>query len=233
MEITPQVHQVGGMHGNCYVVVRDGLVLIDTGMPENGPKILSFVRDNLRRDPSEIHTILLTHFHIDHTGNVAELKNATGAKVAIHEGDAPYLSGEKPMPVPKKRSLLMRILRFFVRVTPVKPDIVLHDGDIIAGFTCVHTPGHTPGSTCFHDPAGKVIFVGDAIVTPGGTIHAPVEEYSADPAQGRRSLEKIAPLEFEILLSGHGEPVRPGAAGRVKEFLGRERGGEGRKGRTA
>jgi glyoxylase-like metal-dependent hydrolase (beta-lactamase superfamily II) len=145
----------------------------------------------------------------------------TKAKVAIHERDAPYLSGEKPMPMPKKRSLLRQILRFFIRVAPVRPDILLRDGDTIAGFTCIHTPGHTPGSTCFYDPVKKVIFVGDAIVTPGGVINGPVEAYSADPALAKASLEKIAGLDFDTLLSGHGEPVRPGAGGRVREFLGK------------
>jgi glyoxylase-like metal-dependent hydrolase (beta-lactamase superfamily II) len=222
MEILPGVHQVEGMHGNCYLVVREGLVLIDTGMPGNSRRILSYIRKTLKQDASEIHTILLTHFHIDHTGNVAELRKTGSAKVAIHEGDAPYLSGEKPMPVPKaRRSLLMRIFRFFVRFTPLRPDIILKDEDTIAGLTCIHTPGHTPGSSCFYDPGKRVIFVGDALVTPGGVIHGPVEEYSADPARARASVEKIANLDFEILLSGHGEPVRPGAAGRVREFLGK------------
>jgi glyoxylase-like metal-dependent hydrolase (beta-lactamase superfamily II) len=221
MEIIPGVLQVEGIHGNCYLVVGDGLVLIDTGMPGNSRRILSYVRETLGQEPSAIHTILLTHFHIDHTGNVAELRKLTKAKVAIHEGDASYLSGEKPMPVPRRSSLLFRILRFFIKFAPLKPDIILKDGDTTSGLTCIHTPGHTPGSSCFYNQEKKVIFVGDAIVTPGGAIHGPVEEYSADPARGRASLEKIANLDFDTLLSGHGEPVRPGAAGRVREFLGK------------
>ncbi|HTY52793.1 MAG TPA: MBL fold metallo-hydrolase [Methanomicrobiales archaeon] len=220
MEIVPGVHSVEGIHGNSYLVARDGLVLIDTGMPGNGGKITGYIREILGKDPSAVQTILLTHFHIDHIGNVAELRKLTNAKVAIHEADAPYLSGEKPMPMPKKRSLLRQILRFFIRVAPVRPDILLHDGDTIAGFTCVHTPGHTPGSTCFYDPEKKVIFVGDAIVTPGGAVHGPVEEYSADPVQAKASLRKIAALDFDTLLSGHGEPVRQGAAEKVRELLG-------------
>jgi glyoxylase-like metal-dependent hydrolase (beta-lactamase superfamily II) len=223
MEIVPGVHQVGGMHGNCYILVRDGLVLIDTGMPGNTGKILSYVRETLGQEPSAVQTILLTHFHIDHTGNVAKLRKLSKAKVAIHEGDAPYFSGEKPMPVPKtRRSLFAKVLRFFFRFTPVQADIILSDGDTVAGLTCIHTPGHTPGSSCFYDPVKKVIFVGDAIVTPEGVVHGPIEEYSVDPATARASLGKIANLDFDTLLSGHGEPVRPGAAGKVREFLGKK-----------
>ncbi|HUK37916.1 MAG TPA: MBL fold metallo-hydrolase [Methanomicrobiales archaeon] len=224
MEIIPGVHRVEGMHGNSYLVERDGgLVLIDTGMPGSAGKILSCVRDGLGKEPTAIGTILLTHYHIDHTGSVAKLAAGTKAKVAIHEGDAPYLAGEKQMPVPKvRRSVFFRILRFFVRFTPVRPDIVLRDGDTIAGFTCIHTPGHTPGSACFYDPQKKVIFVGDATVTFGGAIQGPVAEYSADPAQARASLGKIANLDFDTLLSGHGEPVKPGAAAKLREFLGKK-----------
>ncbi|MDD1672274.1 MAG: hypothetical protein LUO82_04670 [Methanomicrobiales archaeon] len=43
-------------------------------------------------------------------------------------------------------------------------------------------------------------------------IHGPSDEYSADVVMGRESLEKIASLDFDVLLSGHGEPVRHGAA---------------------
>jgi glyoxylase-like metal-dependent hydrolase (beta-lactamase superfamily II) len=226
MEITPGVHQVEGMHGNCYIVVKDGLVLVDTGLPGSERKILSYVWETLGRDPLEIHTILLTHFHVDHTGNVAALKKAVNAKVAIHEEDAPFLSGENQIPVPKaRRSLLFRILRRFHRFQPVRADIILKDGDAVAGLTCIHTPGHTPGSTCFHDPEGKVIFVGDTIITAGGVIHGPSEEFSFDLPRGYASLEKIARLDFEVLLSGHGEPVMPGAAARLREFLDKKKKG--------
>jgi glyoxylase-like metal-dependent hydrolase (beta-lactamase superfamily II) len=225
MEILPGVHRVGGIHGNCYLVLRDGLILIDTGMPGSSGKILSYVRETLALEPSAIHTILLTHFHIDHTGNVAQLRKLTKAKVAIHELDAAYLSGEKPMPVPEsRRSFLARILRIFFGFTPVHADILLKDGDIAAGFTCIHTPGHTPGSSCFHDPVERVIFVGDAILTAGGGIHGPSEEFSADLLEGRRSLEKIARLDFDTLLCGHGEPIRTGASERLREFLEKEKG---------
>ena len=107
----------------------------------------------------------------------------------------------------------------------MQADILLKDGDSIASLRCIHTPGHTPGSSCFLDPEERVLFVGDAMITPGGVIHGPSEEFSADAARGRSSLEKVAGLDFDILLSGHGDPVMPGAAGRVREFL------EGEKGR--
>src|SRR6476660_9403720 len=48
---------------------RDGLVLIDTGIPGSAEKILAAVRE-LGRQPADIRHILLTHVHADHTGSL-------------------------------------------------------------------------------------------------------------------------------------------------------------------
>ena len=220
MEITLRVHRIDGMRGNCYLIDRDGLVLIDTGLPRTAGRILAFIHDTLHREPSELRTILLTHYHMDHVGNVPALVRATGAQVVIHEGDAPYLSGERPMPLPPwPRSLLIRMVKPFLGWSPVRPDILLRDGDTIAGLTCIHTPGHTPGSICLFDPEGKVLFSGDTLLTERGRIQGPSERSSARQEEATRSLARIASLDFEILLPGHGEPVGPEASARLREFL--------------
>ena len=41
MEIVPGIHQVDGVNGNCFIIVRDDLTLIDTGMPKNSAKIVN------------------------------------------------------------------------------------------------------------------------------------------------------------------------------------------------
>lgn len=101
MEIIPGVHQIDSVNGNCYIIIiGDGLVLVDTGLPGNTRKILAYVHDTLECIPSDIEAIILTHYHLDHTGNAYELWDATGAKVAIHENDADCVAGIKPMPKP-------------------------------------------------------------------------------------------------------------------------------------
>ena len=74
MEIVPGIHQVDGVNGNCFIIVRDDLTIIDTGMPKNSAKIVTYIQDILKREPSEIKTIVLTHFHIDHVGDAFDLK---------------------------------------------------------------------------------------------------------------------------------------------------------------
>lgn len=219
MEIVLGIHQVDGVNGNCYVIVRDGLILIDTGLPRSSKKILNYIQHILKRKPSEISTIILTHYHIDHTGTVYELKNLSGAKVAIHEADADFVSGRKPHPAPKGgRGMLYRLLGMLFRSTFAEPDIRLKNGDTIAGLTCIHTPGHTPGSICLFDPVSKVLFAGDILRFDGVKISGAPPQFTMDQGEAQRSIIMIASLDFDILLSGHGIPLKSGAAEKVRNF---------------
>jgi glyoxylase-like metal-dependent hydrolase (beta-lactamase superfamily II) len=219
MEIIPGIHQVDGVNGNCYVIVRDKLILIDTGLPRNSKKIMSYIQDTLKRTPSDLSTIILTHYHIDHSGNVYELKNLSGAKVAVHEADADFVSGRKPHPAPKGGlGLLYRLLGMFFRSGFVEPDIRLKNGDTIAGLTCIHAPGHTPGSICLLDPVSKVLFAGDLLRYDGVKISGAPPQFTMDMGEAQRSIIMIAMLDFDILLSGHGIPLTSGAAEKVRNF---------------
>jgi glyoxylase-like metal-dependent hydrolase (beta-lactamase superfamily II) len=218
MEIVPGIHQVDSVNGNCFLIVRDGLTLIDTGMPGNGAKIVTYIQDILKRKPTDIKTIVLTHFHIDHVGDAGDLKKLSGAKVAIHEADADFVAGRKTQPVPK--GVLGMIFKVLIPLVfgsrPVEPDIQLKDGDTIAGLTVIHTPGHTPGSICLLDPASKILFVGDLLRFNGSKIETGPS--SLDAGEVQRSINKIAAIDFDIMLPGHGIPLRPDASVKVREF---------------
>jgi glyoxylase-like metal-dependent hydrolase (beta-lactamase superfamily II) len=219
MEILPQLYQVDGVQGNCYILERDGLVLIDTGLPRNSKKILSFITGTLKRDPKDLKYIIITHYHADHTGNVAELRRMTGAKVAIHEADADYLAGKKAMaPLKGLRGRVLGLLLFLWPSEPVNPDILLHEGDNISGMRCIHTPGHTPGSLSLYDPELRVVFCGDTLITKNGDVSGPPPSATPDIAGALKSAKKISLLEFDVLLSGHGIPARPGAWEKVATF---------------
>ena len=119
------IHQVDGVNGNCFIIVRDELTLIDTGMPKNSTKIVKYIQDILKRKPTDIKTIVLTHFHIDHVGDAGDLKKLSGAKVAIHEADADYVTGRKTPPVPGGiMGMIFKVLiPLFFGSRPVEPDI--------------------------------------------------------------------------------------------------------------
>lgn len=155
---------------NIYVVeTDDGLLLVDTGLPGNAGRICRFI-EAMGRHPSELRDIVLTQTDGDHVGSVAALKARTGAHVAIHELDAPVLSGERR---PQKRPLVPTVL-YVLLMQHVTPDRLLRDGDTIGGLQVVHVPGHTAGSIALVRDGG-VVFSGDALLTDKhGNVIPPV-----------------------------------------------------------
>lgn len=219
MEIVSGVHQVDGVNANVYLLIdEEKLTVVDTGMPKNAEKILGYV-GKINRQPSSISRILLTHCHIDHVGSAYELKRITNAKVGVHQEDAEFVSGKKSMPAPKgAMSIAFKVMSPFFKFRPVEPDITLKENAKVGGLVVVHTPGHTPGSISLYDPVRRVLFVGDAVRFVDGKIKGPPERFTPDMQQAIKSIEKISRLGFDVMLSGHGEPLKLNASDRVKEF---------------
>jgi glyoxylase-like metal-dependent hydrolase (beta-lactamase superfamily II) len=221
MEIITGIHQVDGVNGNCYILVRDGLTVIDTGLPAgSAKKILSYIRNTMYREPTEIKTIIITHFHLDHIGGVVNLKKAApGAKLAIGTADAGYVSGELLLPVyPGFRGFLLRIAGAIMNPGVFPLDILLNDGDRIDGLLCISIPGHTPGSIGLYDDRTKTFFSGDILRYDGTSIKEGPTLFTQDLNGSRQSIRKIASLDFEVLLPGHGIPLRDRASEKVREF---------------
>lgn len=220
MEVVRGVHRIERVRGaNSYLVLHgsDGAV-IDTGMPGNEKKILEYAR-SFGVEPANLRFIILTHPDIDHSGSVAGLKNLTGAKVAIHELDAPRLAGEKNLKdVKGPLGAVFGVMGVFMRFTPVRPDIILRDSDGILDLKVIHTPGHADGSVCLLRE-NEVIFVGDAMRTDsGGRPHLPSGPMTANMEKAKESLKKISTYQYGALLPGHGPPITSGASGVVTAF---------------
>ena len=216
MKVADGIYQVDGVNCNVYLVEDgDKLILIDTGLPRSDKKILKAIEE-LGRKPTDVSTIVITHFHIDHVGSLKKVKEETNAKVAVHEADAPYVAGTKTPPKPK--NLMIKALSSVMKAAPVTPDIVLKEGDKIGRLTVVYTPGHSEGSISLFDPERKVMFVGDAVRFVDGKIQGPSERFTLDQAKGKESIAKISSFDFDVMLSGHGETLSPGASQKIKEF---------------
>jgi hydroxyacylglutathione hydrolase len=219
LEIIPNVHRVDGVNANVYLVLdRSKLMLIDTGMPGSFRRIIDYV-NRINRKPSEITTIVLTHCHVDDTGSAQQLKELTNAKVAAHQEDAQFVSGEKAQPSPSGAlGSLFRTLSSFFKPKPVRPDIVLNEGDRVGKLIVVHTPGDTPGSISLYDSERKLIFVGDTMRYANGKISGPPKRFTPDINRAIQSIAKISQPEFDTMLSGHGDTLKPNASYAVKEF---------------
>jgi len=219
MEVAKGVDLIPGVRGaNSYLIhSQDEAIIVDTGMPGNEARILDYVK-HLGVEPSSISTIILTHPDIDHAGSVAKLKELTNAKVAIHEADAPVLSGEKKLKEVKGAlGLVFKVMGVFIRFSPVTPDVLLKDSDKIDGVTIIHTPGHTDGSVSVYIP-GEALLVGDALrTTENGSLKLP--PMTLDLERAKESIRKISGLSYACLLPGHGPPLKPDASTKVKQFV--------------
>ena len=167
---------VGPMDNNVYVVVDAATrdaLLIDAA--NDAERLLEELR-GLR-----VRTVLTTHGHGDHWQALAAVREATGARVLHHEADAGMI--------------------------PVPADEHVRDGDVLevggATLELLHTPGHTPGSTCAL-LAGTHLFTGDTLF-PGG----PGATFGDADAFARlmRSLdERVFVLDDATqVLPGHGD----------------------------
>lgn len=205
MQLAGGVFKVDGVRiANVYLMVtQDGLLLVDTGMPVRPNAFWGSVED-LGRQPRDLRDIVLTHCDIDHVGSVAELKARTGARVAIHELDAPVLSGEQH---PQKGGLAMVALYRLLRFRPIAPDLRLRDGGTIGGLKVIHVVGHTAGSIALARDDG-VVLSGDALRSDKhGNILPPDPRLALDPAQASVSAELIKARHAGLLLTGHGAAV--------------------------
>jgi hydroxyacylglutathione hydrolase len=229
MELGQNIHLIPKIRGaNAYAVleetrVRGGrhLTLIDTGMPGNATKIIEFVK-SLGDEQKGSFTIILTHPDIDHSGSVAELKEKLGnVKVAIHEADAPRLTGEKPLKeVRGLAGFLFKAISPFMRFRPVTPDVLLKDGEQVDGLRVIHTPGHTQGSICLYSERLKAMFVGDALRTDKtGKPRRPSAAMTLNIREANNSIRKIASYDFQLLLPGHGPPIFTDASKKVNELV--------------
>jgi hydroxyacylglutathione hydrolase len=186
---------------------RSGLVLVDAGSPGCETKVTRLVRDLNKGD---LRLIYITHAHLDHYGSAGALQRLTGALVVVHRADSRAMAlGETHLGQARGRGRLLKplfpLLEPLFKPEPVLADILVDDGDVLSTYgldaTVVHTPGHTPGSSClFVD--GRYAFVGDLISTTGNP-HVQ-RAYASNWSLISSSLGRLQALKPEIVYPGHG-----------------------------
>src|SRR5213594_2507400 len=106
-QILPGIYQIGMLYVNAFLVTDDEVTLIDSGLPNRSETLLKVLSDAGKK-PEDLKHIAITHHHVDHTGSLATLVAATGAKTYVHLLDAPIVRGDKPAPKPS--TMLGRIV---------------------------------------------------------------------------------------------------------------------------
>jgi hydroxyacylglutathione hydrolase len=146
---------VGPLACNCSILVDEGTreaVVVDPG--DEAPKILAA----LKRAGATAVFLLHTHAHFDHIGASGDLQRATDAPICLHPDDR-FLYDQLPDQG--------RMFGFSFE-TPAAVNRWIADGEIFefgeSRIRVIHTPGHSPGSTCFFlEGAEPALFAGDTL----------------------------------------------------------------------
>lgn len=207
MNVVHESFPVGPLQCNCTVVgdsdTGRGYVVDPGGDPE---RIMAAVeRLGLR-----IEALIHTHAHLDHILAAGEISRRTGAEIRLHRDDL-FLWD----------ALEEQCALFRVPYTPVPaPHRWIEHGEPLdaLGGSCIHTPGHTPGSLCFHLESEKLLLAGDTLFLGSvGRTDLP----GGNTAQLVGSIrERLYTLdEATVVIPGHGPATSIGEEMRHNAFV--------------
>jgi hydroxyacylglutathione hydrolase len=189
---------------NAYLV---GDVLVDAGARQSRGRILS------QLDGHDVTAHALTHVHQDHQGSSHAVCEQLGIPFWCPEPD--IAPAEDPDLILERQPDSFAA-RFYWRIfhgPGHTVDRALKGGDEIAGFKAIAAPGHTLGHLVYWREADRVLVIGDVLTNmhqytgmPG--LHEPTRGLTPDPGENRRSAKKLAGLEPDLVLFGHGAPLR-------------------------
>ncbi|GER22220.1 hydrolase [Zafaria cholistanensis] len=140
-----------------------------------------------------VKAVLLTHGHDDHIRHARDFAQKVNAPVHLNPEDQMLWDAIFP---------------------GTTPDAPIQDGDTftVAGteLTALHTPGHSPGSTCFHVPGLNTVFTGDTLFNGGpGATGRSYSDFGTIVESIRQRLLTLP--EDTVVLTGHGEATTIGA----------------------
>lgn len=233
------VHRLGTRWVNWYLIEDGGeLTVVDAGLPGHWERFEETVR-GLGRRVEDVSALVLTHNHTDHLGVAARLHERSGARVLVHEADAPIVRGDaKPGPIPgflasvPHRTFLAYLAHVVREGGAKRPGTVaaletFDDGDVLdvpGRPRVLYTPGHSPGHCAFLLEERGVLLSGDALVTLNlrsgarGPTVLPINEDGDDAV---RSLGRFEGIEAGVMLPGHGDPWTGGVDEALRVARGR------------
>jgi len=197
-QLADDVWQLSGFPPNAVNVYVIGDVLVDAGIAFDKGRILK------QLDGRAISAHTLTHAHIDHFGASHAICERLGIPMWCGAADAEAVEagkmvgpGGRMLPAAKAHPIARR----------------LREGDEIAGFTVLDTPGHSPGHVSYWRESDRTLVCGDVMwgynpFLMRGAIREPYPLVSPDPALNRESARRIAALEPALVCFGHGPPLR-------------------------
>ncbi len=201
-------------YSNAVLVVNGAhSILIDTGVKNHVHKFRTLFQQH-QLQPTDIHLIILTHTHYDHTGNLHDLVKLTGAKVVVHKNEFENLKNGFT-PIPKGLGFYTRFVSrlgkvFYPKYASPKAftaDIINDNEMDLNEFgidgKIISTPGHTLGSQSV--VLGKKLISGDTFINlPNGTIFP---HFADHPKLLLETWQKLYDLGIEEIYPGHGKKL--------------------------
>lgn len=169
--------------------------------PGAGAKQLEAGLRQLGLSLSDIGLLLLTHYHYDHRGPAATIKQTSGCEIAAHPADAPAIQdhtvfkrvcGILGSPIEDRWDTFVSSV---LRLEPCPVTRLLREGDrLCLGDTewlILHTPGHSPGHFSLYEPTQRFLFAADIDLTSFGPWYGNI---ASDLPAFRRSIHRLREL---------------------------------------
>jgi len=182
-------------------------VLIDAGAKFDGRKILGQLKGR------DLRAHALTHAHSDHQGASKRVCETLGVPYWVPELDVPAAEDSRLI-LERQPDAAINRLFFKLFAGPGHPvDRALKEGDEVAGFQVLDTPGHSAGHVSYWRESDRVLICGDVFANMDTTtgipgLREPKTYFTPDPAANRRSAKRLGRLEPSLVLFGHGAPLR-------------------------
>jgi glyoxylase-like metal-dependent hydrolase (beta-lactamase superfamily II) len=193
-QVTDGVWHLSGFPPNGINVYVIGDVLIDSGMALDRRRVLRQV------ESMGITAHALTHAHFDHYGSSHAICTTLGVPLWCGAADVEAVEAGK---------MVTRGDRMVPGAHAHPVDRALQEGDEVAGFAVLDTPGHSPGHVSYWREADRVLVCGDVMwgfnpFINAGAIREPFPFVSPDHKLNRRSARRLVELEPAIVCFGHG-----------------------------
>ncbi len=182
---------------SAYVLVRGReAVLVDCGLGSRVDEI-GAVLGAAGTGWDRVRHILVTHAHPDHHAGLDEV-TARAPGAALYAGAAE-----------------LELLPDWAALWQLRP---VADGEEVFGLQVVDTPGHTPGHIAVFDTDSRVLVAGDPLTNTIDGLEGPMPEYTDDMPTAEESIRKLAAMEPQVILVGHGPPVQRDAAAQLRRL---------------
>jgi glyoxylase-like metal-dependent hydrolase (beta-lactamase superfamily II) len=208
-EANYRIYPVRGWHGSFHLLydeARREAALIDSGLVGEIPRLAGILRE-IGLKWTDIKAILLTHGHLDHTGNLAWLKELTGAPVLAHPLEQLHIEGTFPYHGASRLCGFLEAMgRHLFRYRAVAIDEPLVPGRDLpywGGLRVIHLPGHTEGHCGFYSERFNLLFSGDLFASYWFSTHLPPFFLNSCPEKMSASLKRVKALSPRFIIPNH------------------------------